>query len=1062
MVSIKNLIIVCILMINISNAQQYSFEHLSLEEGISYNLTYSVLQDSKGFMWFGTFYGLVRFDGRDYTHYKHTPYDSNSVSSDDIISLYEDKNGFIWVGTWSGGLNRFDPNQEKFTQYKYTISDTLSISDNLVYDISEDRLGRLWIATNNGLNRLVPASDPANNEKRDYFIRYLHDPANKHSINNNHVRVLSKDSKGRLWVGVNEGGLHYYDLENDYFIRLEEVTRDGSTSLIDIFEDDNKNLWLATWGGGLKKAQPIESDDGRVIGLRMNIFKNDPDDPYSISNNNIWSLEQDNSGNLWIGTYDGLNKFNPDEKTFDRYYHDEKNTNTLSSNKVSAITLDHSGVLWIGTFYGGIDRIVPGLAQFETFLHNPFDPRSLIDKEVNSLLEDRDSNVWVGTRNGITKIEKTDDKLHYKNIRFETKPEKTKANEITSFAEDFIGNIWVGTYDGLNCIYRNGHIERYNLPLLRFESEQGNIVTSLLIDNRGWLWVGTITHGLNLFDLNSKVYNSFKFDANDSSSISSNYVVSINEDREGNIWVGTYRGLNKLVLLSPSSGQPQVSFQRKFITTEGTLEITDKVFTVYEDLENNCWIGTNGGLISYDKITKKLTTYSESDGLPNDVICGILEDKDANLWMSTHRGIFKYNPQEKSFNNYYTLHGLQSNIFNPGSYFKNEQGKMMFGGINGFNSFFPENITRAAQIPPVVITSIKIFDKEKKYDKRINDLEEIELNYEENFFTIKFAALDYRLPERNQYYYFLEGFDRDWVYNETKNYASYTNLDPGEYVFKVRGSNSNGVWNEEGRSIRITITPPLWQTWWFKLMASIIVMIALLFVIYMIHRSEKRKTSFNKKLSELKLQALRSQMNPHFIFNTINSIQYFISCNDQESAFTYLSKFSKLMRQTLDNSAKSRISISRELEALQLYMDLQMLRFEKRFDYTIDVDPNIDIHYSEIPTMLIQPYIENAINHGISKKKSKGHIKVVLEKLNSSLRCVVEDDGVGINKSKEQKKGKKQGHTSSGMRLTRERLTIINTGKNNDSFISVVDRSEQEPDCSGTRVTINIPMEMQN
>ncbi len=1057
MTRIKNIIGLWVLLLGTLFAQQYSFEHLSLEEGISYNLTYSILQDKEGFMWFGTFYGLVRFDGRDYTHFKHNPFDSNSVSSDDIISLYEDKNGFIWVGTWSGGLNRFNPATETFKHYKYSTSDTLSLSNNLVYDIAEDKLGRIWVATNNGLNRFIPASDPANTEGRDYFVRYTLEPGNKHSINNTKVRALFKDSRDRLWVGINGGGLHYYDADQDYFIRLEEVTRDGSTSIIEIFEDNKQNLWLATWGGGLKKVKPIESENGDVVGLRMKIFKNDPDDPKSISNNNIWSLEQDKNGNLWIGTYEGLNRFNYDDMSFDRYFHDEKNTTTLSSSKVSAITLDYSGVLWIGTFYGGIDRIVPGVAQFETFLHNPFDPRSLIGKEVNALLEDSGQNVWAGTRSGLSKISKDKDKYVYKNIVF-GEGVKNKANEVTSLAMDLQGNIWVGTYDGLYAIFKDGHTEHYNLPLLRFENEQGNIVTSLLIDDRGWLWVGTILQGLSLFDLKSKVFNSFKYDANDSSSISSNYVVSINKDRDGDLWIGTYRGLNRLVLTSPSSGQPQAFFEHTLPLKNGVVQINDKVFSVYEDQHDNIWIGTNSGLLRYNQNLRTLKTYNEANGLPNNVICAILEDDDNNLWMSTHKGIIKYNPEKKTFNNYYTLHGLQSNIFNPGAYFKNDMGKMMFGGINGFNSFYPENITRSGQIPAVVITSIKIFDRPKKFDKRISDLKEIKLTYEENFFTIKFAALDYRMPERNQYYYFLEGFDRNWVYNETKNYASYTNLDPGEYIFRVRGSNSNGVWNENGRSIRIIIIPPFWQTWWFKSAIGLLILVLLLFLIFMIHRSEKRKTSFNKKLSELKLQALRAQMNPHFIFNTINSIQYFISCNDQESAFMYLSKFSNLMRQTLDNSAKSRISLSRELEALQLYMDLQKLRFEQRFEYKITVDPKIDIHNSEIPTMLIQPYIENAINHGISKKKSKGHINVVLTHMNGSLKCVVEDDGIGIEKSKKLKKSIKPGHTSSGMRLTKERLTIINVGKNKDSFISVIDRSQENAELSGTKVTIKIPL----
>lgn len=1050
--------ILCLLVTGlIAQQAQYRFEHLSLEEGITHNLTYSIIQDSKGFMWFGTFYGLIRHDGLDYTNFKHIPFDTNSVSSDDIISLYEDRHGYIWVGTWSGGLNRFNPNTETFRQFRHDPVDSLSISNDVVYAMAEDKSGRLWIGTENGLNRFVPKNDPQNNLGRSYFVQYYKNDS-KSSLNNNNIRSLFLDSSGRFWVGVNEGGLHYYDHENDSFVRLEEVTRDGSTSVINILEDDKKNLWVATWGGGLKKVQVIESDENDVIGLRLNTFRHDPQDPSSISNNFIWSLEQDKSGNLWIGTYDGLNMFDTGSKRFYRYYHDPKNANTISSDKISAIKLDRSGVLWIGTFRGGIDRIVPGLAQFEHFLYNPFDPRSLIDKEVTALLQDDEDNIWVGTVSGITRIVKNDDTYRYYRFQFEEINPKNKLdNYITALAEDRNGNIWVGTHNGLNCIKEDGTVAHYDLPILPDENEQGNIITSLLVDKKGWLWVGTITHGLNLFDNKTKIFTSFRHDPDDSTSLTTNYVVSLFEDRQGTIWVGTYSGLNKLTLLSPSAGQPQVSFQRFLPTTSGRFQTNDNVFSIYEDSRNNLWIGTNTGLIRYNKDTRALTKFDESTGLPNNVICGILEDNDKNLWVSTFKGLFKLNTHDNSVNNYYTLHGLQGNIFTPGAYYKNDDGKMMFGGINGFNAFFPENITRFEQPPPVVITSFKVFDDELKFDKRISDVEEIRLTYEQNFFTITFAALDYRLPERNQFYYYLEGFDRDWVYNETKNYASYTNLDPGEYVFHVRGSNSNGVWNNDGASVRLIISPPWWQTWWMKSLTGITSMVLLFVVIFLIQRNEKRKTEFNKKISELKLQALRAQMNPHFIFNTINSIQYFISCNDQESAFLYLSKFSKLMRQTLDNSAKSRISVQRELEALQLYMDLQKLRFENKFEYKIDIDPQIDIHNYEIPTMLIQPYIENAINHGISKKKSKGHINVILQKENSNLNCIIEDDGIGINKSLAMKKNNSD-HTSSGMRLTRERLGIINAGKLDDIYISVIDRNEEDHKMNGTKVTIKIPL----
>jgi ligand-binding sensor domain-containing protein len=1057
----KKLLILISIWLGIAGAQQnYRFDHLSFEEGITHNITYSIIQDSKGFMWFGTFYGLIRYDGRDYKIFKHIPFDSTSVSSDNIISLYEDKNGFIWVGTWSGGLNRFDPHDEVFTQYKHEYKDTLSISNDVVFDICEDISGQLWVATEKGLNRFIPRDNPGNNTGRDYFVRYLSDQKDPNSLNNNNIRTLFRDDYGRLWIGVMDGGLHIYNPSTDNFIRLEEITRDGSSSTVDIFEDKQKNIWVATWGGGLKKVNVIENEQNQVIGLRIKRFYNNATDDNSISSNFIYSLEQDESGNLWIGTIDGLNYFNPQRMTFERFYNDRENTNSISSNKISTIRLDNSGVLWLGTFRGSIDRIVPGLARFEHFLHNPFDPKSLIDKKVTALTEDNRNVIWAGTENGISLITEKDGTYRYKNFLFSTKTKNKLDDYITAFVQGPQKKMWIGTHNGLKRINENYDFEQFNLPLLAFENERGNIITSLLLDHRGLLWVGTITHGLTLFNPTSKIFTSFTHNNDDSTSISSNYVVSLYEDGDGSIWVGTYSGLNKIIFLSPSTEQPQIAFQRKLRTAKGYLNINDNVFSMLQDAQKNFWIGTINGLIKYNPENLTVIKYHVSDGLPDNLICGILEDDDTNIWFSTMKGIAKFNQQNNRFINYNTLYGLQSNVFSAGVYCKKSDGKLMFGGSNGFNSFYPENITSHESIPKIVLTSFRVFDKEKSFEKRLQDLKTIELNYRENFFTFKFAAMDFRMPERNQFYYFLEGYDRDWIYNETKNSASYSNLEPGEYTFRVKGSNSNGVWNDQGTFLKLIIVPPFWQTWWFRTLIIIIIISLLVFIIHLVYRSEQRKTEFNKRIAELKLQALRAQMNPHFIFNTINSIQYFISCNDQKSAFLYLSKFSQLMRQTLDNSARSSISIKKELETLQLYMDLQKLRFENRFDYSLKVDPKIDVHNFEIPAMLIQPYIENAINHGIGPKKGKGNIDVSLSLKDNFINCIVEDDGIGINKAMNIKKKKSADHTSAGMRLTNERLQIINYGKVDEIFVSVMDRSENGSKDMGTRVTINIPLKI--
>jgi len=1053
------ILLIAMMLYGASLAQEYRFEHLIPKEGINHNLTYAILQDSYGFMWFGTFYGLIRYDGHQFTTFRHIPLDSTTLSSDDIISLYEGKEGAIWVGTWSGGLNRFDPVREEFRQFRHDPSDPLSLSSDVVYAVCEDKKGRLWVGTEKGLDRLVPAEAPGNPYGRSYFVHYRHEPDNPFSLNNNPVRALHRDGRGRLWVGVYEGGLHYYDDAADRFIRLEEVTHDGSTSIVAIHEDNQDRLWVGTWGGGLKRVVPLESEPDTIIGLRTRRFQHDQNDRHTISNDYIWSIGTDRNGNIWVGSDNGLNRFNPERETFDRYYSDSNNANTISSNKVSAIYLDRSGVLWIGTFRGGIDKIVPDQSEFEYFLHNPFDPNSLIGKSVNALLEDERGRIWAGTSGGITQISKKTKEYNYRHLRLTLNASTQKSdNYITSMVRDENGTIWVGTYNGLKSISPKGLVKHYNLPVLPGENEQGNVVTSLLLDSKGWLWVGSITHGLNIFDRKSKVFTSFRYNPEDSSSLSSNYVISLYEDKDGVVWVGTYSGLNVLTLLSPSMAQPRVAFVRDIQTASGRSKINDNVFCLYEDSKRRLWVGTNDGLYRYDKKDLSLKRITEQDGLSSNVVSAVVEDTLGNIWISTHKGIVKHQPGNDSYHNYYALHGLQGDVFVSGSYLRDSDGKVWFGGINGLNCFNPSNISSAEDGPEIVFTSFRVFSREKKFDKMLNELEEIRLNHDENFFTINFAAMDFRMPERNQYYYYLEGFDRDWVYSGTRNYASYTNLDPGNYVFHVKAANSDGVWNEKGAEIALVIAPPFWLTWWFKSAIALVTLVALLFIIYLVQRYEKRKTELNRKLSELKLQALRAQMNPHFIFNTINSIQYFISCNDQKSAFLYLSKFSKLMRQTLENSEKSTLPLHSEIEMLRLYLDLQRLRFENKFDYSIEVDPEIDVHNCEIPSMLIQPYIENAINHGISHKESKGHLQVELTRNGEKLICTVKDDGIGINEGLRLRQTRQQDHTSSGMRLTRERLDIINSGKRNNVSVSVDDLGEENNGCSGTRVTIHIPM----
>jgi anti-sigma regulatory factor (Ser/Thr protein kinase) len=470
------------------------------------------------------------------------------------------------------------------------------------------------------------------------------------------------------------------------------------------------------------------------------------------------------------------------------------------------------------------------------------------------------------------------------------------------------------------------------------------------------------------------------------------------------------------------------------------------------------WLGTSRGLNKFEKENDKFSYYTEKHGLPNNVINGILEDKNGHLWVSTNKGLSQFDPMSETFKNFDAQDGLQSNVFGLNANCMLESGQLAFGGINGFNIFDPSDITSNAYIPDIVITDFNVYGESVQTNRDIHELDEIRLSYEENFITIEYAALDFTNPEKNQYAYKLEGFNDDWIYPGNNNTAVYTNLNPGSYTFKVIGSNNDGIWNEEGASLNIIILPPFWQTLWFRLILVLLFLLGLYLLIHVIRDREKKNSEIREKMTELRMQALRAKMNPHFIFNTINSIQYFLTSNEKRTALEYLSKFARLMRLTLEFSDKTSISISEELESLRLYLDLEKLRFENKFDYEIDVDPHIDTLRIMIPNMLIQPYVENAVKHGIQNKMDTGMVKISLKKGENEIYYVIEDNGIGIRKSLELKQHEDIMQKSSGMEITRNRINMLNLDQKENERLEITDLSEENAEKTGTKVEITIPI----
>ncbi len=523
----------------------------------------------------------------------------------------------------------------------------------------------------------------------------------------------------------------------------------------------------------------------------------------------------------------------------------------MSDNRIQPIYEDRSGLIWIGTKGGGLNKINLNREKFKRFRNDPEDPNSLSDNQVYALYEDKEGMIWIGTEGGLNKFDMARKTVtHY---RHDKNKENSLSNDrIWAICEGKNNKLWLGLKaGGLNCLdKKTGIITRYKPDNNDPNSLSDDIVISLLVDRSGALWVGTY-NGLDKLESGEENFTHYRFNPDDPKSLSNERVISLHEDKDGTLWIGTYIGLNKF---DRDSG----TFIRYLNDPSDPKSLSDnRIWSIYEDESENLWLGTNGGINKFDKTKGQFLRYTEENGLPNNVVYGILNDEEGNLWLSTNRGISKFNPNTEDFVNYDVKDGLQGNEFNPGAYLKTREGKLYFGGKNGFNLFHPERIKNNPHIPPIVLTAFKKFNNSVKLDTSIIETNSLKLSYKENFFAFEFAALDYTFPEKNQYAYKLKGFDVDWITSGNRRYASYTNLDGGEYLFMVKGSNNDGVWNEKGRSIIIYISPPFWQTWWFKIISVLFILTILLSIYkYRINRMRKQQEQLeilvDEKTEELK------------------------------------------------------------------------------------------------------------------------------------------------------------------------------------------------------------------
>jgi signal transduction histidine kinase/ligand-binding sensor domain-containing protein len=792
------------------------FERLSTVDGLSNALVFNILQDQQGYMWFATLNGLNKYDG-----YKFTVFRKTSFAFVALMAMHEDRNGNLWVGSGSG-LQLVHRGTGTATRYSFRGD---------VYCIFEDRDGALWFSDSTGLYVM----DLTNKTIEYSYQHNPDDPMGTRSLSSNIVNAIYEQPNGDLWIGTYKG-LDYLDRKSDTFSHYVHDPEDpqsiGEGSVSIIYEDHKGNLWIGTEGGGLNLLD-------RSIGVFTHYIQ-DEDNPHSLSNNIVLSIYEDSLGSLWIGTYGGLNQLlpadiplakeqAPGDLPFIHYRHNPIDPHSLSDDAVLSIYEDNAGVLWIGTT-NGVSKYNRRVSQFtrlqvvpEFLTEDDGDrdkpaPLSLSDNKIYALVEDQNGILWVGNLLGLDKLDRN------AGIRTTYLYDPKDPNSLSDIQGNVIlvdhaGILWVGT-DG-------GWLERYELENDAFdhfhrfgETRFGRAcVEAMVEDSNGNLWIGTMGEGLFRLDPERTTLTQFVHDPEDPASLSEDYIRGLLIDEYGALWVATFVGI---IILDNTQDLADAKFiHYRWDPDDSASLSTDVVWSFYEDpnlSDEFVWIGSWGaGLIRFDRATQTFTNYTEEDGLPDNSVGCILSDSEGYLWLSTFTALSRFDPRTETFRNFDERDGVSPGVLSPRSCVRSQSGEMLFGGINGIDIFSPEQIRDNQHVPPIVITAFSKF-----YQTIYTELppdEELTLPYIDNFISFEFAALDYTIPEKNQYAYMLEGIDKEWIYAGSQRRVDYPNLSPGSYIFRVKGSNNDGIWNEEGTSVRVRIAPPLWGTWWFWVIA---------------------------------------------------------------------------------------------------------------------------------------------------------------------------------------------------------------------------------------------------
>lgn len=970
-----------------SQPNNLKVEKISLEHGLSQVNVRCILQDKNGFMWFGTQDGLNRYDGYEFVKFKWDPSDSNSIPGNLISSLIEDDKGNIWIGTM-GGLAVYNPFENRLKKIDHKKDENDLLPGN-ISALCKSKDGSVWISDYSlGLFKY----DLTKNK----FTIFQADPLLPAGLEDNIITAVIEDKNQNVWIGTFSKGLVRYDPYSKSFTKYKESINGLSSNSITSLCIDEDYLYIGTMNG----LNVLNTKTGTV-----HKYNKQPNISSTISSNHILTIYKDIKGNIWLGTENGgLNLFNPTKKQFTRIMHEPLLENSITDNTIYSIFRDKSDNLWLGTSSSGINKINLQPNKFNSISKKNDIKGLLKNYSIRSLLVDNDENLWLGTDFGLYRFDSTRDKVT--SYFFNPNDDNSiNDNKVWAITQDRNGDVWIGTQRGLarfnkkkenfsRFVYSGGSSEK--LPVF--------IIRSLYADKNNTIWFGT--YGAGLFSF-SPVKNQFTYyfeKIKEPAALNDLVIFQIFEDERGNLWLVAPSGL--------ASYNPATNEYKRFFSGGKDDRPSDyqPLYSLLEYDKKNFWLGTLGnGFVKFDRENLTYSTYNEKSGLANNVVYAILPDRQNNLWIATNNGISKFKITTGAFKNFDMNDGLPGNEFNTGAYFIDKKGILYFGSTDGLVYFNPDSLVENQNPPQIAVTNFRIFDKPVSLNKVYLKGDEIELAYDDNYFSLEFAALDFTSPAKNKYAYMLEGYDKKWIFPGKRRYAAYTNLDAETYKFLVKASNNDGYWSSNNFYVQIKINPPYWETWWFRLLAvSLLVLTGGLLYSKRIDHLRKEalvQQRFSKQLiesQEAERYRIASELHDGLgqnLIAIINRAKMALKKPDYYSASNQLEAISETALDSIEevrriarnlhpyqlNSIGLTKTIEGMLEKLNEATDLKIAHDIDNIDETFDSEEKINIF------RIVQEAMNNVIKHA-----SADTARVIIKIRDKGVNIAIEDDGRGI------------------------------------------------------------------